>query len=389
MITYFWLWWRGFVTVRLRGPGLERLLNRIAEADIVLWQVERRTPDVLLARFGTDDFCRLRPLLWGTRIQVSILDRHGLPFLLRDLRKRLLLMAGLALCLAFIVHLAGYIWVVEITGHESLSAGELRIAAEQLGLNVGVRRAAIAPRQIEKQLLLRFPTLAWVQLELKGVKARLYLSERDEGDGVKTGAGHIYATEGGVITQVLVLRGTAQVKEGDTVQPGEVLISGVYYDPRGQKQFGSAEGVVKARVWHEAVGEAPLVVWQPIKTGQRRLQYLVIFGPWTIPLGKSYSEETHLPQTREWSLSLGAAMVPISLVRVEYSEVEYSPLSIPVEQAKANAISMAWENLLSRGVDREEVQAKEEKMHFMADQDGVRINLTVETEQEIGLFLNQ
>ncbi len=158
------------------------------------------------------------PLLWGTRINVSILDRHGLPFLLRGIKRRLLLPAGLALCLAFIVHLAGYIWFVEIHGHESLSLGELRLAAEELGLNAGgVRRASIAPRRIEKELLLRFPSLAWAEVELKGVRARLSLSERNEGEGgVRASAGgHIYATEDGVVTQVLVLRGgTARVGEG-------------------------------------------------------------------------------------------------------------------------------------------------------------------------------
>ncbi|HHY14721.1 MAG TPA: sporulation protein YqfD [Firmicutes bacterium] len=389
MITYFWLWWRGFVTVRLRGPGLERLLNKIAAADIVLWQIERRTPDVMLARFGMADFCRLRPLLWGTRINVSILDRHGLPFLLRDIKRRLLLPAGLALCLAFIVHLAGYIWFVEIHGHESLSLGELRLAAEELGLNAGVRRASIAPRRIEKELLLRFPSLAWAEVELKGVRARLSLSERNEGEGVRASAGHIYATEDGVVTQVLVLRGTARVGEGDTVQAGELLISGDYYDARGQKQFGSAEGIIRARVWHEEVGEAPLVVWRPLETGVRRLQYLVSIGPWVIPVGKSYSEETHLRRAKEWSLSLGAAMVPISLARVEYAEVEYVPTAVPIEQARLKASAMAWEKLSARGVDREQIRAAEEKMYFMPDQDGVRISLTVEAEQEIGLFLNQ
>lgn len=65
MTAYFWQWWQGFVTVRLRGPGLERLLSKIAQAGIVLWEVERRTPEVMLARVGVKDFRRLRPLLWG------------------------------------------------------------------------------------------------------------------------------------------------------------------------------------------------------------------------------------------------------------------------------------------------------------------------------------
>ncbi len=107
----------------------------------------------------------------------------------------------------------------------------------------------------------------------------------------------------------------------------------------------------------------PLVVWRPLETGGvRRLQYLVSIGPWVIPVGKSYSEETHLRRAKEWSLSLGAAMVPISLARVEYAEVEYVPTAVPIEQARLKASAMAWEKLSARGgVDREQIRAAEEK----------------------------
>ena len=66
-MTSLWLWWQGYVTIRLRGPGLERLLNKIADLDIVLFQVERLTSDVVIARLRVQDFRRLRPLS-GTAI---------------------------------------------------------------------------------------------------------------------------------------------------------------------------------------------------------------------------------------------------------------------------------------------------------------------------------
>ena len=50
MTSYGWMWWQGYVTVRLRGPGLERLLNKIADLDIGLHKVERLTADVIIIR---------------------------------------------------------------------------------------------------------------------------------------------------------------------------------------------------------------------------------------------------------------------------------------------------------------------------------------------------
>lgn len=388
MIMAFWMWWRGYITVRLRGPGLERLLNKMASARIELRGVERLTPEVLLVRLQIADFSRLRPLLWETRINVSILDRHGLPFILESLKSRVFFAAGLVSCLLFILYLSGFIWFVELSGYQSLSLGELKFAIDELGLRSGVARRFIAPRQIERELLLRFPALAWAQVELKGVKAQVSLAERSQAEGL-LGAGHIYAREDGVITQILVLRGTPQVGKGDTVQAGEILISGVYYDGRGVKQFGAAEGIVKARVWYQAVGEAPLLIWEPEKTGREHRRFLLTIGPWTLPLGRGYSEETHLKEQKSWCLTLGASMAPLSWTRVNYSEVKYVPKPVSRSEAEAAASELAWESLARRGVQRDELRQEKKEVHLMSDQEGLRVTLLVEVEAEIGVFLNQ
>ena len=98
-MTSSWMWWQGYVTVRLRGPGLERLLNNMVERDILLQGVQRLTGDVMIIRLKVKDFYRLRPLLWGTQINVSILDKHGAPFLFGRFRLRVFLAVGLMLSL--------------------------------------------------------------------------------------------------------------------------------------------------------------------------------------------------------------------------------------------------------------------------------------------------
>ncbi|HBG10545.1 MAG TPA: hypothetical protein DDX25_11095, partial [Firmicutes bacterium] len=78
MSSFMWLWWQGYVTVCLRGAGIERVLNRAAQAGVAMLKVERVTSDAVLARMAAEDFRRLRPLLResanGPRVSASILD---------------------------------------------------------------------------------------------------------------------------------------------------------------------------------------------------------------------------------------------------------------------------------------------------------------------------
>ena len=66
------------------GTGFERLLNKIADLDIVLFQVERLTSDVVIARLRVQDFRRLLTLVRDSHISVSILDKHELLFFFAD-----------------------------------------------------------------------------------------------------------------------------------------------------------------------------------------------------------------------------------------------------------------------------------------------------------------
>ena len=386
-MTSLWLWWQGYVTIRLRGPGLERLLNKIADLDIVLFQVERLTSDVVIARLRVQDFRRLRPLVRDSHISVSILDKHGAPFLLRRFKLRGFLAIGCLLSFLLIMYLANFIWFIEVSGNSTLAAETLKEALEDLQLRAGMVRSAVQPRLIEVELLKRFPDLAWAQVEVQGVKLEVILTERDGLDVDQAGPGHIYAAADALITELLVLRGTPQVRDGSTVRKGELLISGEYYDHRGVKQFGAAQGVVKGRVWYEGVGEAALSRWEAVKTGRSHRQYVLAIGPLRVPLGRSYPEETHLREAREWSLSLGRALVPINWSRINYHEVEYVRTAVPRDQAERAAYELAWESLRRQGVAEELVLEERSWVEAVADADGIRVTVQVEVLEEIGLFM--
>ena len=175
------------------------------------------------------------------------------------------------------IYLSSFVWFIQVFGNETLAVEVIKAAVEKTGLRAGVPRGAVDARRIEQQLLEDLPQLTWVQLRNQGIKVEIHVREREAPELAAQGAGHIYAKRDGLVTELLILRGTAQVREGDTVRRDELLISGMYYDPQGRRQFGAAQGIVKARVWYQAVGEASLVRWQPEKTGAVSYTHLDVY----------------------------------------------------------------------------------------------------------------
>lgn len=389
MTPLLWMWWKGYVTVRLRGPGLERLLNDAVNAGVLLLGVRRLTSDVVIVRLTVREFYHFRPLLTGSNVSVSILDRHGVPFLIRRFRLRLFLLVGLLLAVFIVLYLSNFVWFIEVSGNELLAVSTLKIAVEDQGLRTGVAKSTVNPRQIESELLKRFADLTWVQVNIKGVKVDIQVAERAVVEAAYSEAGHLYAKRDGVVTELLVLQGTPAVREGETVLKDDLLISGIYYDQWGRKQFGAAQGVVKARVWYQAIGEAPLVRWEPIKTGRSSRQYVLTIGPLRIPFGRSHSQETHLQSSQEWRLSLGKAMVPIGLTRTEYEEVEYVPMHLSATEAERQAYNLAWESLLQQGVVDKNVLEEKTVVDYLVDADGIRVTVQVEVLEDIGQFFGQ
>ena len=388
-----WMWWQGYVTVHLRGPGIEQVLNRAAEAGVVMLRVERLTSDVVIVRITARDFRRLRPLFRETvprlAVSVSVLERHGAPFLLRRFKRRLFLAVGFALAALFAIYLSNFVWFIEVVGNSTIDLPSIRAAVAETGLKSGVPKRSIDAQAVERHLLERLPSLAWSQIKTKGVKVEIHLVERDtvETDGQQ--AGHVYAKRDGLVTEILVLQGTPQVREGDTVLQDDLLISGMYYDRQGRRQFGAARGIVKARVWYQAVGEASLVRWEPQRTGKRHRQYVLTVGPLRIPLGRSYPQETHLENVKNWRLYLGSAMAPLSWSRIEYEEVEWMAVGIPVQEAEQAAYLLAWESLLAQGVERESVIQEKTAVDYVEDGEGIRVTVRVEVVEDIGQFLGQ
>jgi similar to stage IV sporulation protein len=119
--------------------------------------------------------------------------------------------------------------------------------------------------------------LAWVNVEVSGTLATIRVAEKEIPEAALTQPGDVVARCDGVVQEIVTLYGIPVVAPGEVVTAGQLLISGLlpvqdkaYHDKaaKGEPPYIRAHGVVTARVWHEAVAEAGLLVRHEVPTGK-------------------------------------------------------------------------------------------------------------------------
>lgn len=262
---------RGFVSLVLEGEALEKFFNMAASRGIPLWNLRRLNRRRAAVQVPLQAVWPLRHVARRTRTRFRIQKRTGLPFLLLGLRRRRML-AGGAFVFVMVVYLfSSFIWSVEVVGHQSLDPQEILGVAREAGLRPGAWRWRLRAAEVEGRIADRVPAVAWVGVRFKGTRAIIEVAERKFPAPADVRPCHIVAAKCGLVKEVLVLRGTPRVAEGDVVEPGQVLISGEVpvavpgpgagqeQPPPGELRRVHAAGLVRARVWYRGYAEVPLV----------------------------------------------------------------------------------------------------------------------------------
>lgn len=330
----------GNVTLIVQGEAPEKFINMAAARGIFLWDIGRTGDRVVLVRVRLDSVRPLRHIARLTGCRFRIRDRRGLPFLWARLYRRRAFLAGAVLFVLGLYLLSSFVWFIDVTGNRRLGTAEILKAAASAGLHRGMPVWRLDTAGVERAIQEQLPGVSWTGVTVRGTRVSIQVVEAVLPRENKAGPAHIVAKKAGLIKEVLVLSGQAEVKEGDTVVPGQVLISGIVRPPQEpapapsdtavprppvEPKLVHASGIVRARVWYESYGEAPLVETVRRFTGRTAFNLsikigskeIILIGSPKIPFAL-YKTETFVKRLPEWR----NLQLPVEVITRKYRELE-------------------------------------------------------------------
>lgn len=249
---------RGYVKIKVWGYSPERFMNLCSNRGIVLWG---------LAGYGgyytmylsLSDFFAIRDIVRKTKTRVAVLERCGLPFFMRDAKRRKMFLAGILFCLVFLTGMSRFVWAIEFQGNQMVTDDELYDFLALQGVDYGVKKSGLNLEELESAVREAFPQVTWTSAKLDGTRLTVQIRENDlptkeerSEDAAKFEQGaKLVALKAGTVVDILTRSGTPQVKAGDEVEEGTVLVSGLV-------PVKNDDGTV--REWERTVADADILI---------------------------------------------------------------------------------------------------------------------------------
>jgi similar to stage IV sporulation protein len=267
--------------LKIHGRGTERFLNIARKRKIFLQDI---TPckDGLYLKIRPKDFLKIRDIVKKTGIKVNVNYKRGLPFFFIKLKERKVFLIGLLMSLSSVIVMSMFIWGVEVypVGDTGIDIIEISKKLEDEGIKKGMLKRNIDTFGLSQKIMTGSGKFAWVFSKIEGTRLIISVAGRNEMPQFVSSKEpcDIVATKDGYIKNILVKEGTQQVKVGDTVRRGEVLIKGSVEFKDGSRKNVHALGEVFARTWVSARVPVENRIFKDQRTGKEVSRYYIYIG---------------------------------------------------------------------------------------------------------------
>ena len=239
---------RGQAVAEVVCTAPERVVNLCAAHGIPFWDLTWLTETSFRVTTTLSGARRLAEVTADIGAQVTVCRKSGAPELWRR-------------C-----------WDFEVTGNDTVPTESVLQALERCGVRVGTRGVGLDQDELRNRVLPLLPDVVYLAVNVRGCTAHVQVVERVRPPHLyrDSDVQNIVAARDGLITKIEALDGVTCAAVGETVQAGQVLLSGVADSPRGCR-YMRATGRIWARTWYEWTVSVPLETvlkdgTEPVKT---------------------------------------------------------------------------------------------------------------------------
>lgn len=391
----------GYLEITINGENTPRVINMAMSRGIRLWDIYQLDNARYILKIRLGGFRAMRHLVRRSGCRMRIRRKVGFPFWLSRAGKRKVLVLGAIFFFVVMYFLSSFVWFVEVTGNKKVGTEQILSKAAEYGLKVGASRGSVDKETVRNKLMLEIRELAWVGIIVDGTKVTIEVAEKTLVDpGEESIPADLIAGEDGVVEELLVLTGIAQVQEKDHVKKGQVLIKGLAYPrllvnpdgtimPDGEPSKIRARGLARGRVVRSATGQCPVREETDRDTGAEThaviLKYkdreVVLKGPPEVP----YQSFRQISRVRTLFTGRNGADL-VELITITYLEQRHFVQEWGLEGAYREALRRVKEKV-NRGLpaDCRIVDESDEPL-ISRDENLVQVRYTMETVEDIGTY---
>ena len=327
-----WLF-HGRAEIALTSPAPEKFFNACRERKIHLKNIRVRDGGPICAEVQVLGLIRAKRAGICRGHGIKLLSRHGILRCFLRLQGRPVLFFGFAAALAFVFYMSGFIWKVEISPG-GLNDRNIRAALEDIGLSSGTKKKEIDNEYLKNMMLLAEDRLGWLAVNVEGSTAKVSYSLKTMTPELiaKKDPCDITASKAGIIKAVNVYKGTAKVSVGETVLPGDTLVSGTVkigndYSEEIIYRAVHSRGEIYARTWYEIKGYSASLCREKIYSGKNRSLWYIKIGEKRINLSLGYGNRPVDCDIiiKEYDLGFGMLLCRENCSEYETSAAEFGP----------------------------------------------------------------
>lgn len=303
----------GYARFSAVGGFPDRFFSLCREKNISLSDIVYTEGGFTAMVFGKN-IGRIRECAQQAGMQLDIIRKKGLPYLLFRYRLRVGIPVGIIISFVLFSVWSSIIWSVSVSGCEKIPESELLGFFEENGIKRGVFRKSIDCDGCEDAVMSAYPSLSWVSVNIKGCRAEIELTERREAPEIfdKNTYVNIIASRDGEILRADVLAGKGNIIVGLPVLKGDLLVSGVVTMKDERVRFVHSQASIIARTQHETRVTQKTSYTCGTAENEKDIFSLYIFGL-KVPLG--YMKDYGSSYECEYILNAGNTLFPLSAVR--------------------------------------------------------------------------
>lgn len=238
------------IRIEISGNHDSTVLNKIKYAGLCAEEIERKEEKLVL-NIKKEDYGKVEKIIKNCGCQCQVVREIGIYFRLKRIRNLYSYVTGVLICAIILYMVSLFLWNIEFEGNHTITDEQLQAYLQKHKIHTGMFLSGVDCNGLEAGIRNEYFDVTWVCAEIKGTNLIIHIKENynKEISVEEKDPYDLVAKHHSVVDSIITRSGVPQVKKGDIVKKGDVLISGAVelFDDFGEKistEFVHADGDV-------------------------------------------------------------------------------------------------------------------------------------------------